>query len=285
MSFTLATFNTYWLFDNKVPLSRWGIKLPEGGLEEKIEITANAINSIGQNGPDIIALQEVEGPVVLEPLINKLRETDPSYQYWWSSETLDPFTGQNVAVVSKYPAAIKPVTRLDQTTVDYLDHRERLRVGSLGKFLRVDIEVDGDVLSLFVAHLKSRRGGTSETRPLRDAQAQIIRRLTLPRVEQGNSRSPSFVAVVGDFNDTPQSSPLDIIQGKRDTSYNLESATLNIDQEDKWTYIYDEEKEQLDHILLNKFANDRLVSSGITRIDKNVSDHDAVWATIDLTMQ
>ncbi len=46
MPFTLATFNTYWLFDNKVPLSRWGIKLPEGGLEEKIEITANAINSI-----------------------------------------------------------------------------------------------------------------------------------------------------------------------------------------------------------------------------------------------
>lgn len=107
----------------------------------------------------------------------------------------------------------------------------------------------------------------------------------MPRVEQGSSRSPSFVAVVGDFNDVPQSSPLDIIQGKRDTSYNLESATLNINKEDQWTYVYDGEKEQLDHILLNKFANDRLISSGITRIDNNVSDHDAVWAMIDLAQQ
>ena len=276
MPFTLATFNTYWLFDNEAPLSRWGIKLPEGGLEEKIEMTAHAINSIGVNGPDIIALQEVEGPVVLEPLMNKLREFDSAYQYWWSSETLDPFTGQNVAVVSKYPAAIQPVTRLDQTTIDYIDHRERPRVGSLGKFLRVDIEVDGDVLTVFIAHLKSRRGGTAETRLLRDAQARILRRLTLPRVEQGSSRSPSFVAVVGDLNDTPKSSPLDIIQGKRDPSYNLESATLNINEEDKWTYVYDGEKEQLDHILLNKFANDRLVTAGITRIDNDISDHDAV---------
>lgn len=149
--------------------------------------------------------------------------------------------------------------------------------------MRVDIEVDGDVLSLFVTHLKSRRGGTEETRLLRDAQARILRRLTLPRVEQGSFRSPSFVAVVGDFNDVPKSSPLDIIQGKRDPSYNLESATMKIEEEEQWTYIHNGKKEQLDHILLSKFTYDRLLNSGITRIDNDVSDHDAVWATIDLT--
>ena len=56
-----------------------------------------------------------------------------------------------------------------------------------------------------------------------------------------------------------------------------------IPDDEKWTYIHDGEKEQLDHILLSKFAFDRLVASGVTRIDNNVSDHDAIWATIDLT--
>ena len=259
MPFTLATFNTYWLFDNKVPLTRWGLKLPEGGLKEKINNITKSILKIGPNGPDIIALQEVEGEVILKPLLAELQKFDKEYQFYWSSDTLDPFTGQNVAVISKYPAAIKPVTRLDQTTINYIDHRERQRVGSLGKFLRVDIEVDNNVLTLFVAHLKSRRGGTKETRLLRDAQARILRNLTLPRVEQGSPYSPSFVAVVGDFNDVPKSSPLDLIQGKRDPSYNLESAIQNIDDEEKWTYIHDGQKEQLDHILLNKFSYDRLV--------------------------
>jgi endonuclease/exonuclease/phosphatase family metal-dependent hydrolase len=283
MAFTLATFNTFWLFDNEAPFKRWGLKLPEGGLQEKIETTAKAIIDISPTGPDIIALQEVEGEVVLTPLLNKLKETDSSYQYYWCSDTLDPFTGQNVAIISKLPASIKPVTRLDQTTIDYVDHRERVRVGSLGKFLRVDIEVDDDILSVFVAHLKSRRGGTEQTRLLRDAQAKILRRLTLPRIEQGNSSSPSFVAVVGDFNDVPKSSPLEIIQGKRDPSYNLESAILNLAEDEKWTYIHNGEKEQLDHILLSKFTFDRLVDSGVARIGSNVSDHDAIWATIDLT--
>ena len=281
MSFTLATFNTYWLFDNEEPLKRWGLSLPDGGLDKKIENTANAIASIGPNGPDIIALQEVEGPVTLEPLLKKLQEKNPDYKYYWCSDTLDPFTGQNVAVISKYPAAIKPITRLDKTTIEYTDYRQRSRMGSLGKFLRVDIEVDGDVLSLFVVHLKSRRGGTENTRFLRDAQARIIRRFTLPRIEQGSPNSPSFVAVVGDFNDEPKTSPLDIAQGKRDPSYNLESATNSVAREEQWTYIHDGKKQQLDHILLNKFAYDRMLESGFTRMDDDHSDHDAVWARID----
>lgn len=282
MSFTLATFNTYWLFDNEEPLKRWGLKLPDGGIDEKIENTANAILSIGPSGPDIIALQEVEGPVTLEPLLDKLQEKNSEYKYFWCSETLDPLTGQNVAVISKFPAAVNPITRLDQTTIDYIDSRQREKVGSLGKFLRVDIEVDGDVLSLFVVHLKSRRGGAQNTRFLRDAQAKIIRRMSLPRVEQGSLRSPCFIAIVGDFNDEPKTSPLDITQGMRDPSYDLISATQNLPEDEQWTYIHDETKQQLDHILLNKFAFERLTESGFTRIDGELSDHDAVWATIEL---
>ena len=299
MKFTLASFNCYWLFNNEAPLSRWGMRLPDGGLEAKIDMVANAILSIGPNGADVVALQEVEGDVVLEPLVQRLQALGSPIKYFYSSATLDPFTGQNVAVISRFQAVTEPVRRLDQTTWEYVDHRERVRQGSLGKFLRVDLEIEAgpndtndqgekrmnEVMSLFVAHLKSRRGGTEQTRLLRDAQARIVRQMTLPRVEQGNFRSPSFVAVAGDFNDAPKSSPLDILQGKRDASYNLETVTLALPEEEQWTHKHGSEKEQLDHVLLNKFAHDRMENFGITRIDDEISDHDAVWAELDLHKQ
>ena len=284
MEFTLATFNTYWLFDNEAPLQRWGAKLPDGGIEEKIDLIAQKIIAIGPNGADIVALQEVEGAVVLELLMAKLGELGSPLRYWWSSETLDPYTGQNVAVISRFPATTSPVIRLDQTVLPYYDHRNIERVGSLGKFLRVDIEVDGQVISLFVLHLKSQRSGTEETRLLRNAQARIVRNFTRPRVEQGNSRSPSFTAIVGDLNDIPRSSPLDILMGRHDASYNLESATARLPEEEQYTYTYDGEKQQLDHILLSKFTHDRMLAAGFTRVADEVSDHDVVWATLNLSL-
>ncbi len=136
----------------------------------------------------------------------------------------------------------------------------------------MDVEIGREVLSLYVAHLKSQRGGTPETRLLRDAQAAIIRKLSLPRVEQGNSSSPSFVAIVGDFNDVPKSSPLDRMQGKFDVSYNLTSATMTLDEAEQWTYDYRGTKQQLDHILLSKFVHDRMQDFGITRVDEGTSE-------------
>lgn len=283
MPFTLATFNVYWLFDKKEPLQRWGIQLPPGGLTEKIEITAQAIASIGENGPDIIGLQEVENAEVVAALCDKLKTMGHDFKYQYCSDTLDPFTGQNVATISKFPAAIRPVTRLDQHVRYYKDYRERERAGSLGKFLRVDIEVDGNVISVFNIHLKSKRGGAEITRHLRNAQAEIVRDMSRPRIEQGSSRSPSFTVVLGDFNDEPSTTPLDILQGKRDTSYTLETATLNAPEEERWTNIYNDSKQQLDHILLSRFAYERMNDAGFTRIEDEVSDHDAVWAVLDLT--
>lgn len=285
MEFTLATFNTYWLFDDKEPLRRWGVKLPDGGIEEKIDLVAKQIIGIGKGGADIVALQEVEGPIVLEPLLAKLGELGSPLRYWWSSETLDPYTGQNVAVLSRFPATTSPVTRLDQTVLPYFDYRNIERIGSLGKFLRVDIEVGEEVLSLFVLHLKSQRGGTEQTRLLRNAQARIVRNFSRPRVEQGNSRSPSFTAIVGDLNDIPRSSPLDILMGRHDASYNLESATARLPQEEQFTYTYEGNKQQLDHILLSKFTHDRMLDSGFTRVADEISDHDVVWTTLDLSIK
>ncbi len=284
---TLATFNCYWLYDNEEPLKRWGERLPDGGLAEKVEQIASSIIAIGdeEGSPDIVALQEVENEFVIERLLVKLVELGHHYAHSWVSQTLDPFTGQNVALLSKYPATIEPIRRLDQTTQEYFDHHGRSRIGSLGKFLRVDVQVKQQVISVYIAHLKSRRGGTQNSRYLREAQAQILRRYSRPRVEQGSNRSPSFVAMVGDFNDNPGSTPLQIMQGERDPSYELRSATRDLSEEEQYTHTFGSEKAQLDHILLNLFADQRTLAAGFTRIDDEISDHDAVWVRLDLDME
>ena len=306
MEITIATLNTYWLYDNEVPLKRWGERLPDGGLDKKIELIANAIMNIGPegqtSGPDIVALQEVEGPDVLKPLVEKLQELGSPIKHWYSSQTLDPFTGQNVAILSRFHASAVPVTRLDQSVLRYTNFRDQEKMGSLGKFLRVDLEiiadppiidvVDGEerqrypeVISLFNVHFKSRRGfgpnAVEETRFLRSAQAQLVRDLSRPRIEQGNSSSPSFTVILGDFNEELKTKPLDILLGKQDTSYTLTPATIDLPKEEQFTYIYNEKPQQLDHILLSYFTNQRKLSSGFTRLEKPTSDHDAVWCVVN----
>lgn len=286
MEFTIATFNVFWLFDNEVPLARWGLKLPPGGLSEKIERVSDAILQIGPDGADIVGLQEVEGPVTLEPLMARLKEKGSPLKYYWSSETLDPFTGQNVAILSRFPATTVPVPHIPESYLPYFDpFRQREMIGSLGKFLRVDLEIAGEVLTVFNVHLKSRRGGVEETRPLRNAQAQIVRTLTRPRVEQGRSTSPCFVAILGDINDELGSMPVDILMGRHDSSYDLFSATADLPEETRWTYTFEGRRQQLDHILLNFFSHQRMIESGFTRFDRDVSDHDATWSRLDLSLQ
>lgn len=283
MEFTLATFNCYWFFDDVAPFAKWGVRLPPGGISEKIDRLAQAIVSIGPSGADVVALQEVENTDLLAQLVSRLTEIGSPIRYAFCSETLDPATGQNVAILSRFHSATRPVFRLDQTVRPYMDHRGFERIGSLGKFLRVDLEIGDQSLSTFVLHLKSQRGGTEETRLLRNCQSEIVRALSRPVVEQGNSRSPSFVAILGDMNDTPQSRPIDTLMGKFDMSYKLTSATEKLPLDEQWTYTYQGTRQQLDHILLSKFAYDRMKSAGFTRIDREASDHDAVWARLDLS--
>jgi endonuclease/exonuclease/phosphatase family metal-dependent hydrolase len=283
MEFTLATFNCYWFFDDVAPFSKWGVRLPPGGISEKIDRLAQAILSIGPGGADVVALQEVENADLLARLVARLAELGSPIRFVFCSDTLDPATGQNVAVLSRFNSATRPVSRLDQTVRPYIDHRGFERIGSLGKFLRVDLEIGDQSLSVFVLHLKSQRGGTEETRLLRNSQTEIVRLLSRPVVEQGNSRSPSFVAILGDMNDVPQSRPIDTLMGKFDMSYKLISATEKLPPDEQWTYTYEGVRQQLDHILLNKFAHDRMRAAGFTRVERETSDHDAIWVRLDLS--
>lgn len=55
-----------------------------------------------------------------------------------------------------------------------------------------------------------------------------------------------------------------------------------ISEQDRWTHDFSGEKEQLDHVSLNKFMNNRLVNAEIVRFADDVSDHDAFVVDIEL---
>ena len=86
------------------------------------------------------------------------------------------------------------------------------------------------------------------------------------------------------MNDVPQSRPIDTLMGKFDMSYKLISATEHLPTDEQWTYTYQGVNQQLDHILLSKFAHDRMKTAGFSRVARETSDHDAVWARLDLSV-
>lgn len=58
---------------------------------------------------DVTGLQEVEGPDVVQEFAEELSEREQDYPQVFVSHGLDPFTGQDMALLLKYPAVIKPV--------------------------------------------------------------------------------------------------------------------------------------------------------------------------------
>lgn len=273
---SIATLNTFWLYDDAEPHLSWFDQRPGQDYQTRLDKVAAAIETIDA---DIIALQEIEGPKVVADLVETLRARGVDYPHFWTGQGLDAFTGQDVALLSRYGLLIEPVLRYPSALEDYTEDRGGFpRVAALQKLMRVDLDVEGEAVTLFVAHLKSQRGGeTSEEERL--AQARMLRRLARAVAEKD-----SLVAVAGDLNDDVGSATLSTLLGRTDGSYPFQQPALRIPEADRWTHTYDPpggpiEREQLDHVIVNKFLSDRVESAEIIRFGDDVSDHDAFKVT------
>lgn len=270
-SVRFATFNVYWLYDDNPPYMNWS-KRRSTSYGQSLDTIAAAIKRINA---DVIALQEIENEEVLIDLRAKLSAMGLNYKYAWASETLEPVTGQNVGVLSKYPAVIRPVRRYPGLLSDYVTEAGYSRIAAIPKLLRVDLSVGGNIVTVFAAHLKSKRGAPTSNYE-RFSQAKMLRRLVRVRLEKGSKQSPSFVMVMGDLNDGYRSRTLGVLRGNTDGSYALNQTSDKLAKDQRWTHIYKGRKDQLDHILPNKFLFDRLTKVEIVRFKDDVSDHDAV---------
>ena len=275
-SVRFATFNVYWLFDDEPPLQRWGDRRQDQTWEQALAKVADAVAAIDA---DVIALQEVEDRRAVERLNEALAERNKSYPHFWVGAGTDPFTGQDVAILSRFPNITEPILAYTTLREDFKNEDGYARVAALQKFMRVDLEILGEAVTVYALHLKSKRGNRISSDRERLAQAKMVRRLVRATLEKGRPK----VVVMGDFNDGPDSKTLREIRGLNDTSWEMSHASASENmQGEPWTYVFADRRQALDHILLSKFLFDEVTSATVIRFEDDVSDHDALAVDVQI---
>ena len=172
------------------------------------------------------------------------------------------------------------------------------KIGRSRIFSRDCLEVQlllptGDNLWVLVNHFKSKFGGDSPASQRRrkgqaDRVAEILR--------SDYDLRTDLVAVVGDFNDTPNSNPLSGLLGMQRLHDVLELHFS--DPADRWTYRFRNNNQQIDYVLVSDPLRDAFRSAGVERRGmftnvttpfdtvtnwrNSASDHAAVWADFQL---
>jgi endonuclease/exonuclease/phosphatase family metal-dependent hydrolase len=188
-SMSVATWNLQALFDGTDD----GVEYEEysgdnGWNNEKylarLNYFSKAISSLEKNGPDIIALVEVENAGVLEKLSAEYL-TGSNYRYSF-------FAG-----LSGYSLGLGLLSRYPFTKT--LSHSSNIGGEVLPRpVMEARLEPDGQPIVIFVCHWKSKLGGDDKTEALRrDAAGVILRRIKAIRAEDENIP----ILVLGDLNE------------------------------------------------------------------------------------
>lgn len=205
-------------------------------------ITGAAIRAVNA---DVVCLQEVENMGVLERF-NSRYLGPMRYRHRLLIDSHDP-RYIDVAILSRYP-------------FDFINsHRnERNAANTTWLFsrdcLEVDVNVDGDVLSLYVNHLKSMMGGRDATRARRQEQATAVRDI-VNDWWSGAGYTGNF-AVVGDLNDYPGAGTS---LGSLLNHPHLVNVVNRLPVNQRWTHYWagGDAYHQLDYILLSRALADQ----------------------------
>ncbi|MCR9253356.1 MAG: endonuclease/exonuclease/phosphatase family protein [bacterium] len=292
---TVATFNAEFLNKSRVHL-KFGKSFDitkESKKEQKFwnddenrsaklkEASTIVAKHLQQLNADIMTLTEVGGEEDIKILVEELEKLGVTYDHWEVCDCTDSFTGQHVAVLSKFP--LKEVWPQIPGRALYLEEPDGDSEGETGisKGFKVTVTVENKDIDVFVLHLISERKGF-ESDAKRLAQANIARRAIIKQLNEGRE-----VIVAGDFNSEKRSESVYRLRGFDDVFEELIQTGLSryFESNDvRWTYNFRGEPEQIDHILISPGLSS---SKGIkTRIiettDDQVSDHNAVVVSLNL---
>ncbi|MDJ0629283.1 MAG: endonuclease/exonuclease/phosphatase family protein [Rhodobacter sp.] len=210
-------------------------------------ITGKAIKDIDA---DIVCLQEVENQPVLDRFNSEFlaRSRNKRYRHRVLIDGNDP-RHIDVAFLSRYPIKSIRSHRHDRNPANTAQAFSR-------DCVRVDIDVDGDVLTLYGNHFKSMIGGRRDTRARRVDQAERVHEILTE--DWGPDFEGDFV-VLGDLNDYPQRGDgTTTALGKLLDDDNLVNVNDRLPRDDRWTHYFARENEyrQLDYLLLSKQLDD-----------------------------
>ncbi len=218
-------------------------------------------------GADIVVLQEVENLAVLDDL--DATELAGAYPHRVLVDGND-LRGIDVGILSKIPIDL---------VVSHKDDQFALAPGLPPyKFTRDCIEahltVNGRELVLLGVHFRSKGSNNVPDDPdKRLAEAVRTREIADALLAEDPTRA---VVVLGDFNDTPGSPPVEAVRGSGASAFF--DATDLVAEADRWTFDYMGQKQLIDHQMSSPIGADLLVTGTIlggTLVD-DASDHRVV---------
>ena len=294
---TLATFNCEFLNQRKVHLKYglpYSIKKATKAEQEQwksdafrkqkfLDATQKVAAHIKTLNADIIGLTEAGNETETQALLDALKKIGTNYPYKAVCASKDNFTGQHVVLLSKYPLS-NVESGFDEEGLYFLESDyDAVKSTGLSKALKATVTYNNMPINIFLAHLKSERGG-EESDQKRLMQAEILRRLTIPYLQKGE-----HVIVMGDLNAKRKHNTLLTLRGFKDIHQELVQSGDSYffeDNQTRWTYNYKGQYAQIDHILLSmpftkKCNSNKNKKRGITTkiIETNnpeVSDHNAL---------
>ncbi|HLB34801.1 MAG TPA: endonuclease/exonuclease/phosphatase family protein [Chthoniobacterales bacterium] len=227
--------------------------------------------------PDIIAFMEMGDIRQFHDLQRRLRERGLDYPY---SEYLQGWdTQRHVALLSRFPL----LEHHSQGIIPLTVHGKALH--SPRGILDVTVELQsGYQLRILALHLKAKVNIEEYNQAeLREAEAHSLHRY-IHDILTANPKT--HLLVMGDFNDTKNSKPIQEISGKPDQADSLHSLPLTDDRKELWTEYWKtpDEYSRIDYMMVNKELEKaiQLDHSGIARPDfwNEASDHCALFTTI-----
>jgi endonuclease/exonuclease/phosphatase family metal-dependent hydrolase len=183
---TIVSYNVQNLFDavedgHEFAEFRASAGWNDAATERKLAAIADAVLSADPDGPELLALQEVENEAVVAALSSRYLD---GLGYRHAVVAPDPslavaLSNTRVAVLSKLPVRRVGLLQVVPEFDPFRPERERERGTHppLRAILEVEIALDaGRSLYLFNNHWKSKRGGARETETYRRAAAEVLRR-------------------------------------------------------------------------------------------------------------
>jgi len=173
-SIRVATWNMCWLLE------------ATGG--DRIRKVKSVVQSLQ---PDVLAMQEVESRKALRRVLSS------EYEIAMAD---DPREDQELALAVRKPVVIVGSKLL------FADSKHNYAFPSRRNLLRVQLRTpDGGEIFVYVVHYKSRGGGRLDTDPSRIAASRLL-------LDYLRSRKEQNVIVLGDFNDTPGDTSVNILE-------------------------------------------------------------------------
>jgi endonuclease/exonuclease/phosphatase family metal-dependent hydrolase len=282
MGVRIATFNLKDFFLPRTDAER-------ATVEAKV---ANIAENLRRANADVVALQEVGSPELLDRLVgNEAKDLGYASPLLGTADK----RGIRVAILSRLPVLwsqvhapkVLPFPRFLEGDVDPFDGRIPLRRGIV--HARIDAG-DGGEIDVMTAHFKSKLGVVLKTKdgveivdPTHRGRAEASVRSLVQRaaealfvrglVDDVIKASPDhLIAVLGDLNDGPDSVPVGIVRGTPDGGAGwLQHAHERVAPERRYSTFHGGGPSLIDHILVSEPLHRRL--SGCAIQNEALRDH------------